>query len=105
MFQALGTMKVSLARFAYAVAFFAVLGYAFITLRGPHGIPGLLDKQRQIHQMESENQELNQEIGRLQDHIRRLDSDPGEQELEIRQRLKLLKPGEKVYITGEPAKK
>jgi cell division protein FtsB len=55
--------------------------------------------------MEQENQQLNQEIGRLQDHIRRLDNDPGEQELEIRQRLKLLKPGEKVYITGEPAKK
>jgi cell division protein FtsB len=98
-------MKAPLARIAYAVALFAVLGYAFITLRGPHGVPGLLEKQRQIRSMEQENQQLNQEIGRLQDHIRRLDNDPGEQELEIRQRLKLLKPGEKVYITGEPAKK
>lgn len=98
-------MKAPLARIAYAVALFAVLGYAFITLRGPHGVPGLLEKQRQIRSMEQDNQQLNQEIGRLQDHIRRLDSDPGEQELEIRQRLKLLKPGEKVYITGEPTKK
>src|SRR5215469_17533887 len=98
-------MKVPLARIAYALALFAVLGYAFFTLRGPHGIPGLLEKENQIRRMELDNQQLNQEIGRLQDHIRRLDSDPGEQELEIRQRLKLLKPGEKVYITGEPEKK
>jgi cell division protein FtsB len=98
-------MKVPLARIAYGVALFAVLGYAFVTLRGPHGLPGLLEKQQLIHEMERENQKLNQEIERMQDHIRRLDSDPGEQELEIRQRLKLLKPGEKVYITGEPAKK
>jgi len=98
-------MNVPLARIAYGVALFAVLGYAFVTLRGPHGLPGLLEKQQQIHEMERENLKLNQEIERMQDHIRRLDSDPGEQELEIRQRLKLLKPGEKVYITGEPAKK
>ena len=98
-------MRAPLARIAYGVALFAVLGYAFVTLRGPHGVPGLLEKQRQIRDMEHDNQQLNNEIGRLQDHIRRLDTDPGEQELEIRQRLKLLKPGEKVYITGEPAKK
>jgi cell division protein FtsB len=98
-------MRAPLSRIAYAMALFAVLGYAFLTLRGPHGIPGLLEKQQQIRDMERDNQQLNQEIGRLQDHIRRLDNDPGQQELEIRQRLKLLKPGEKVYITGDPAKK
>ena len=48
------------------------------------------------------NAQLARDIERMRDHIKRLESNPSEQELEIRQRLKLLKPGEKVYITGKP---
>lgn len=95
-------MRAPLVRIAYFAAFLAAGSYAFFTLRGPHGIPWLLEKRREIHQMEDKNAQMDQEIERMRDRIKRLDSDPVEQELEIRERLKLVKPGEKVFITGKP---
>jgi cell division protein FtsB len=95
-------MKAPLVRIAYFAAFLAAASYAFFTLRGPHGIPWLLEKQREIHEMEEQNAKLDREIERMRDHIKRLETNPSEQELEVRERLKLLKPGEKVYITGKP---
>jgi cell division protein FtsB len=97
-------MKAPLARIAYLTAFLAVLGYAFFTLRGPNGIPALLERQRQIEDMQQRNAKLDREIERMRDHIKRLTDNPAQQELEIRERLKLVKKGEKVYITGDPAK-
>ena len=91
-------MKVSLARFGYLIAFLAVVSYAFFTLRGPKGIPALLQKQHQIEEIEKRNAALAQENERTREHIQRLSDNPAEQELEIRQRLKLVHPGEKVYI-------
>ena len=98
-------MKVPLARFAYLIAFLVVSTYAFVTLRGPHGVHALMEKQRVIHEMEKRNSEAAKEIERMREHLQRLSDDPAEQELEIRQRLKLVHPGEKVYITGDPDKK
>jgi cell division protein FtsB len=94
-------MKAPLIRMAYFAAFLAATSYAFFTLRGPHGIPWLLEKQREIHEMEEKNTKLDREIERMRDHIKRLETNPSEQELEVRERLKLVKPGEKVYITGK----
>jgi cell division protein FtsB len=105
MFQALVSMKVPLARFAYLIAFLVVATYALITLRGPHGVHALMDKQRLIHELEKQNQDAAKENERMREHLQRLTNDPAEQEFEIRQRLKLVHPGEKVYITGEPEKK
>ena len=104
MFQATSQMKAPLARIVYPIALFAVLSYAFFTLRGPHGIPALLERQRQIKEMQQRNAQLDREIERMRDRIKRLADNPAQQELEIRDRLKLVKPGEKVYITGDPAK-
>jgi len=98
-------MKAPLVRLVYLVVFLAVAGYAFVTLRGPRGIPGLLDKQKQIQEMEKRNAELERQIERQRQHIKRLETDPAEQELEVRDRLKLVHPNEKVYITGKPEKK
>jgi cell division protein FtsB len=95
-------MKASLIKATYLAAFLAAASYAFFTLRGPHGIPGLLEKQREIHEMEEKNGKLDQEIERMRDRIKRLATSPSDQELEVRQRLKLVKPGEKVFITGKP---
>lgn len=95
-------MKVPLIRMAYFAAFLAAASYAFFTLRGPHGVPWLLEKQTEIQVMEQKNQKLDREIERMRDHIKRLETDPATQELELRERLKLVKPGEKVFITGKP---
>jgi cell division protein FtsB len=88
-------------RLASIVAFLVVVGYAFVTLRGPKGVPGLLEKRHQIEEMEKSNAVLAQQNERQREHIRRLSSNPEEQELEIRQRLKLVHPGDKVYILSK----
>ena len=98
-------MRASLAKLAYAVAFLMVVSYAFITLRGPRGVAALVEKRHQIRELEQRNIRLDQEIERKREHIRRLSADPGEQELEIRERYKLVNPNDKVYVIGEPDKK
>ena len=91
-------MRFTPARYVYAAAFLVMAGYAIFTLRGPAGVPGLLEKRRQIGLLEKRNAALVQENARKREHIARLTTDPAEQELEIRQRLKLVHPDEKVYI-------
>jgi cell division protein FtsB len=97
-------MKTPLARFAYVTALILVATYAFMTLHGPRGLQALSDKRAQIREMEKHNAGLAQQIERKREHIRRLAENPAEQELEIRERLKLVHPDEKVYILGEPAR-
>ena len=98
-------MKASLSGFGYVIAVLLVLTYAFVTLRGPQGLHAVAQKRAQIRELEKRNAALALEIERKRAHIRRLNDNPAEQELEIRERLKLVHPNEKVYIIGAPAKK
>jgi len=98
-------MRVPITRWALGAAFVAVGTYAFVTLQGPHGIPALREKQRLIQEMEKRNAAEAQEIERIKEHIDRLDKSTSAQEREIRERYKLVHPGETVFITGEPKKK
>jgi len=78
-----------------------LVSYAFFTLRGPKGIPALLEKRRQIDALEKRDTALSLENERKREHIGKLANNPAEQELEIRQRLKLVHPEEKVYILSK----
>ncbi|MDQ2898242.1 MAG: septum formation initiator family protein [Acidobacteriota bacterium] len=91
-------MKLSRWKVGYATLVFLGIAYGFVVLRGPHGIPGLAEKRSQIEQLEKENEKLHREIEEKRDRITRLRENPADQELEIRQRLKLVKPGEKVFV-------
>ena len=93
-------MKSNFTRFAYVVVFILAAAYALIALRGPKGVHALIEKQAQIQEMERRNAELTRDIERQRERIKRLADNPAEQDLEIRERLKLVHPGEKVYITG-----
>jgi cell division protein FtsB len=86
------------------MVFCVVAGYAVETLRGPRGVHAWTEKQAQIQKLEEHNAALAKEVERMRDRIRRMDESPAQQELEIRDRLKLVRPGEKVFITGDPAK-
>ncbi len=97
-------MKAPFSRLAYGIALVGVAAYVFFTLEGPHGLRAFEEKRAQIRVMEKRNAALAQEIERKREHIRRLEENAAEQELEIRERLKLVRPNEKVYIIGEPAK-
>ncbi len=91
-------MKGSLSRLAYVVAILVVASYAYVTLRGPRGLRAIAAQRQEIHRLEQRNAGLAQEIERKREHIHRLAENPGEQEMEIRERLKLVKPNEKIFI-------
>ncbi len=91
-------MKISIVKTIYAFIVLCGIVYAFVALRGPNGIPGLLEKRRQVHEYEVANEQMHREIEQKQERIQRLESDPEEQEIEIRQRLKFASPNEKVFI-------
>lgn len=95
-------MRSSIAKVGYAVAVLVAAGYALVTLRGPQGVPALIEKQKQIRTLERENADLAREIEARRERIKRLQEDESAQELEIRQRLKLVRPGEKVFILQDP---
>ncbi len=62
----------------------ALAAYAVIMLRGPQGLSALAEKQKQIHAMEEENANLLREVEARKQHIKRLESDPATQVLELR---------------------
>jgi cell division protein FtsB len=94
-------MKISVTKAVYTLIVLSGMSYAFITLQGPNGIPGLRARQASIKEYERENQKLQKEIDDEQKRIERLQTNSTEQEFEIRQRLKLAKPGEKIYILDD----
>ena len=98
-------MRISFWKVGYAFLILAGIVYGFVELRGPRGMPALMEKRRQVHELELQNQKLHREIEDQKMHIQRLRDDPAEQEQEIRQRLKLVKPGDKVFILQDQPKR
>ncbi len=94
-------MKTPAVKAIYTLIVLSGVVYAFIVLCGPNGIPGLRAKQATIREYEQTNQKMQREIEEKQERIRRLQENPAEQEFEIRQRLKLARPGEKIYILDD----
>jgi cell division protein FtsB len=79
-------------------AFLVVSAYAIVALRGPQGMPALLEKRREIKELQDQNATLSHEVKMKSERIDRLKNSPSEQELEIRKQLKLLRPGETSFI-------
>ena len=92
-------------RLTYVGAVLLICGYGLFALRGPGGIPGLLEKQRQIRELEKSNAALARQIEQKRAHISRLQDDQGEWDKTIRDWLKLVKPGEKVFVLQDKEKK
>jgi cell division protein FtsB len=82
-----------------AVAFLGLC--AFVILRGPQGMPSLIEKRKEIQAMQELNADLQSQIEQKRARIERLKTSEAEQELEIRDRLKLLRKGETRFITPE----
>lgn len=98
-------MKSPFAKFLCVVAVLLIAGYAVVSLGGPQGIPGLIEKRKQVQELEKRNAELAREIEQKRARIGRLRDNETDQELEIRQRLKLVKPDEKVFMLQDQDKK
>jgi cell division protein FtsB len=83
------------------VCFAAVAMYAFVTFQGPHGIPALQEKRRQIVALQEENATLAANNRRLAMTVAKLSTDKAAQGSKVRERLKLLQPGETQFILPE----
>lgn len=81
-----------------------VSAYALVALRGPQGMPALLEKRREIQSLQEQNATLSREVQLKKERIQRLKTSTSEQELEIRKQLKLLRPGETSFILPDPSK-
>src|SRR5579871_5581830 len=95
-------MKVSVGRLVYLFAFLSVASYALVTLRGPKGVHALMEKQTQIHLMEKRNADLARQIELLRERNKRIGDNPAEQERIIREQLKLVRPHDIFFISGDP---
>lgn len=93
-------LRVLARRTGWVAAAVVVLGYA---ISGPQGLGTLLEKHREIRELEEHNAEMKRQNEALRQEIQRLDKSPSEQELEIR-KLKLLRPGETEFLLSEPTK-
>jgi cell division protein FtsB len=92
-----------LRKFAYAFVVLVAGSYAVFALRGPQGIPALMEKWEEVRRLEQENAVLQQQIREKKERIGRLKQRPDELELEIRKETMQVKPGEKILILPEPA--
>ena len=86
-------------RRAILLIVFALIGaYGLMELRSPQGIPALRQRWTEIRKLEEENANLQRENNYRRERIQKLESSASEQELEIRKKLKLLRPGETSFI-------
>jgi cell division protein FtsB len=84
-----------------AIVFAALLGYHAIF--GANGISAYQQKRHQHQVLQQEIHQLQQENGRLQDHVQHLQSDPDAIEHEARVILRYAKPGEVIYSLSDKA--
>lgn len=77
-------------------------GYTVHVLRGPQGIPAFMEKRQEMKHLQDEVEELQRANDRKRARIEELKREPAAQEPEIRERLKMLKPGEKVFVVPDP---
>lgn len=88
----------------FLVALLAIAACALIAFRGPQGVNALMEKRREIRDLQEQNADLARENQLMRERISRLQSSRAEQELEIRNRLKLVRPGDTTFVLPEPAK-
>lgn len=83
---------------ALAIGLTGLAAYTTVLLRGPQGIGALENKHEQIRMLEEENANLQRDLDAKREHIVRLQNDPATQELELRRRTKLQRPGETKFV-------
>jgi cell division protein FtsB len=97
-------MRNSVRRAIFLIVFALIGAYGLVELRSPQGIPALKQRWEDIRKLEEENANLQRENDYRRDRIKKLEGSVSEQELEIRKKLKLLRPGETSFILPEQPK-
>jgi hypothetical protein len=99
-----GIIRAAARRAGLAAAFALAIAYGWIALRGPQGLPALIEKHREIRRLEEQNAIQKHENQLRLERVQRLQNSRSEQEMEIRKQLKLLRPGETTFILPDPPK-
>jgi cell division protein FtsB len=87
---------------AIAVALILLVGWGVVN--GKHGLSAWQQQRVKDKQLRQDIQELQQENGRLREHVDRLKSDPNAIEHEAREQLHYAKQGEVIYtLPPQPA--
>jgi cell division protein FtsB len=76
----------------------------YATLRSPQGISAVLEKQREIRDLQQQSADIEREIQLKRERIRKLKEDRNEQEMVFRERYHLLKKGETAFILQDETK-
>jgi cell division protein FtsB len=97
-------MKNAVQRAVFLLVVGVIAVYGYLALRGPQGIPALRGKWREIRTLEEDNANLQRENQYRRDRIKKLEENPSAQELEIRKKLKLVRPGETSFILPDTPK-
>jgi cell division protein FtsB len=80
-----------------------IAAYAVAVLRGPNGLTALAARRQQIREMQEKNASLEADNKRKRERIELLKHHRETLDYEIREKLKLVKPGEEqVIVDGEP---
>jgi cell division protein FtsB len=89
---------------AAAVALAVFLGYHVIF--GQNGVTAYQQKRTEDKELQKQIQQLQDENGRMKDHVDHLQNDPDAIEHEARERLHYTRPGEVIYTMNDnPADK
>lgn len=79
-------------------AFIGLGAYATVMMRGPQGLGALADKRHEVRVLEEENANLAHEIKLKKERIEKLNTDKNTQELEVRKRLQMQRPGDTTFV-------
>jgi cell division protein FtsB len=95
-------MNVLFSRLGLVLAVMLLAAYAAVVLRGPNGLTALAARRHQIRQLQERNASLEAENKRKRERIELLKHHRETLDYEIREKLKLVKPGEQqVIVDGE----
>lgn len=89
-------------RIATGLAVVLAVFLAFHVVFGSNGVNSYEQKRVQDRQLQKQIESLQQENGRLKDHVKRLKSDPDAIEYEAREKLHYARPGEVIYTLNQP---
>lgn len=98
-------MNALLRRLGLLIVVLLVAAYAVVVLRGPNGLTALAARRQAIRDLQEKNSSLEAENKRKRERIELLKHNRETQDLEIREKLKLVRPGEEqVILDGEAPK-
>jgi cell division protein FtsB len=89
---------------AYVAAFVLVGLYVFTMLKGPQGVPAMLERRQELLKTERENEALRKQIEEQKRYLEQLAEDPATRERVVREKTGKQKPNETTIIYDEEQK-